>query len=171
MLNSYIDRVTPRTHTMASTSARIFLGAVAGALAMLLCHQPTLQTFYWLGLAPQAAFRLAHVPPFNVPMVVSMTFWGAIYGGLFGLASPRAPRLFVARAVLAGVFAMLMAWFVVRPLAGNSIAFGWEHTALLRSAAANLAWGFGAAAMMPILRPRCLLTRSREWAAQRHLAA
>src|SRR3954447_26047731 len=68
---------------MISTSAnavstRLFLGLVAGALSMLLFHQTTLQILYWVGAASNPAFRLSIVPPFNVPMIVSVTFWGAI---------------------------------------------------------------------------------------------
>jgi hypothetical protein len=155
---------------MNSTSTRIFLGCVAGALAMLMFHQTTLQVFYWCGLTEQSAFRIAHVPPFNVPMVVSITFWGAIYGGVFACLAPRLAAPLAVRGLLAGLFATLMAWFVVRPLAGHAIAFGWEYPAMLRSAAANLMWGFGVTLFLPVLSPRCLIARSRAWAQQRHLA-
>ena len=151
------------------TSTRIFLGCVAGALAMLLFHQTTLQVLFWCGLTPQAAFRIAHVLPFNVPMIVSLAFWGAIYGGLFGWLVPRMPSKLAVRGLMAGVFALLMSWFIVRPLAGHPIAFGWEHAAMLRSMVANLMWGFGIALIQPVLSPRCLLSRSRAWAAH-HLA-
>lgn len=154
---------------MISTPTRVFLGCVAGALAMLMFHQTTLQLLFWAGIAPQAAFRFAHVAPFNVPMVVSLTFWGAIYGAVLGLGSPWLPRSFITRAITAGVFALLMAWFVVRPLAGYPVAFGWEAAAMLRSVGANLMWGLGFALIVPILNPRCLISRGRTWA-DRHLA-
>ena len=73
---------------MKAPSTRVFLGCVAGALSVLMFHQTTLQMFFWLGWAPQAAFRIAQVPPFNAPLVASITFWGAVYGGLFGCALP-----------------------------------------------------------------------------------
>ena len=154
---------------MTSTSTRVFLGGVAGALAMLLFHQTTLQVLFWCGLAPQAAFRIAHVLPFNVPMIVSLVFWGAMYGSLFGWLVPRMPSNIMIRGLAAGVFALLMSWFVVRPLAGHLFAFGWDHAALLRSTAANLMWGFGIALIQPLMSPRCLISRSRAWAAH-HLA-
>jgi hypothetical protein len=155
---------------MHSPSTRVFLGCVAGALAMLMFHQTTLQAFYWSGLAPHPAFRIAIVPPFNVPMVVSVTFWGAVYGGLFGWVYPRLPGPYSLRGALAGVFAILMAWFVMRPLAGHPVAFAWKAEPMALSAAANLMWGFGCAAILPVINPRCLLERSRAWAASRHLA-
>ena len=155
---------------MHSTSTRIFLGCVAGALAMLIFHQTTWQVLYWSGLTLHPAFRIAHVPPFNVPMVVSLTFWGAVYGGVFGWACPRLPGSLVVRGLLAGLFAICMAWFVVRPLAGHEVAFGWRASPMLFSAAANMMWGLGCAAILPLLNPRCMLARSRAWAAAHHIA-
>src|SRR5580658_7021239 len=82
---------TSRTNTMVPAPKRIFLGCIAGAISVLVFHQTTLQLFFWCGLAPQAAFRVAVVPPFNAPLVASITFWGAVYGGLFAWAEPILP--------------------------------------------------------------------------------
>lgn len=154
---------------MFPASKAIFLGCIAGALSVLVFHQTLLQLFFWFGIAPQAAFRVAHVPPFNAPLVVSITFWGAVYGGLFGLLAPRlkAPRL--VKALIAGVFAMLMGWFVVGPLAGHPMAFGWQVAPMLRSAAACLMWGLGVSLILPLLHPRRLHRSRRAWDRQ-HLA-
>jgi uncharacterized membrane protein YagU involved in acid resistance len=155
---------------MLPVSKRVILGCIAGALAVLVFHQTTLQVLFWCGLAPQAAFRVANVAPFNAPMVLSITFWGAVYGGLYGLALPYLPRLMLWRALLAGLFALLMSWFVVRPLAGNLIAFGWQTAPMLRSAAAALMWGVGIELLMPLLRPRGLTGGRRRHLGPRNLA-
>lgn len=154
---------------MTHLPMRIFLGCIAGAIAVLVFHQTTLQLFFWAGLAPRAAFRFAVVPPFNAPMVVSITFWGAVYGGFFGLLAPRLPRPFALKALLAGVFAGLMSWFVVRPLAGHPLAFDWQSAAMLRSATASLMWGVGITLILPLLHPRRLNGRRHAWG-RRHLA-
>ena len=161
-------------HPMISPSAnafstRLFLGLVAGALAMLLCHQPALQILYWCGLIEHPAFRLAVVPPFHVPMLVSVTFWGALFGAILGVM-PRMPSWLATRGLVNWLFGLAMLWFVVRPLAGHGIAFDWNPHAMAASAFASLAWGFGVALIQPVLHPRCLLQRSRDWARQRHLA-
>jgi hypothetical protein len=148
---------------MIPASKPIFLGCIAGAIAVLVFHQTTLQLFFWFGLAPQAAFRVAVVTPFNAPMVVSVTFWGAVYGGVFGLVAPRLRVPILVKALLAGLFAMLMTWFVVRPLAGHPIAFGWQSIAMLRSAAACIMWGIGITLILPLLHPRGLNGRRRLW--------
>jgi hypothetical protein len=155
--------------TVTRSSTRIYLGCIAGAVSVLVFHQTTLQLFFWCGLAAQAAFRVAVVLPFHAPMVVSITFWGAIYGGVFGWLTPRLPRLALARALLAGLFALLMGWFVVRPLAGHPVAFGWQVAPMLRSAAACMMWGIGVTLILPLLLPR-EITGSRRIVGRQHLA-
>jgi hypothetical protein len=141
---------------MTSLSTRIFLGCVAGAISVLTFHQTALQIFFWLGLAPQAAFRIAQVPPFHAPMVASITFWGAVYGGLFGWVAPRLKRPLWVNGLAAGLCVILMSWFVVRPLAGNPVAFGWQTPAMLQSFTAWELWGAGLGLVLPMMLPRRL---------------
>jgi hypothetical protein len=150
-------------------STRLFHGLVAGALAMLLFHQTSLQLLYWCGLIQHPAFRLANVPPFNVPMIVSVTFWGALFGAILGIL-PRMPTRISTRGLINALFGVTMVWFVVRPIAGHGIAFDWHPHAMAASAFASLAWGYGVALIQPVLHPRCLLQRSRDWARHHHLA-
>jgi hypothetical protein len=150
---------------MTKLPSRVFLGCVAGAIAALVFHQTTLQVFYWLGLAPQAAFRVAHVPPFHAPMVVSVTFWGALYGGLFGWVTSRLKGPLWLYGLVAGLCALLLSWFVVRPLAGGSVAMGWNTPAMLRSFVAHEMWGLGISLILPILLPRRL--KGSRWAQHR----
>jgi hypothetical protein len=142
---------------------RIFLGCIAGAIAVLVFHQTTLQLLFWCGLAPQAAFRIGVVPPFNAPLVVSITFWGAVYGGVFGCLSPFLPLPAPVKALLAGLFALLMSWFVVRPLAGHAMAFGWQIAPMIRSAVACFMWGIGITLILPLLLPRALNRARHPW--------
>jgi len=152
---------------MITLPSRVFLGCVAGAIAALVFHQTTLQIFFWLGLAPQAAFRIAHVPPLHAPMVVSITFWGALYGGLFGWVSSRLKGPLWLYGLAAGVCALLLSWFVIRPLSGLSVAFGWQTPAMLRSFVAYEMWGLGVGLILPILLPRRLKGTRPDWAQHR----
>jgi ABC-type sugar transport system permease subunit len=152
---------------MITSATRVFLGCIAGAIAVLVFHQTTLQMFFWLGLAPQAAFRIAYVAPFNVPMVVSITFWGALYGSLFGWVSPRLKGPLWLNGLAAGFCAMLLSWFVVRPIGGEPMAYGWQHAAMLRSFVAHEMWGLGVSLILPLLLPRQLTGSRRGWAEHR----
>jgi hypothetical protein len=55
-------------------------GFVAGALAVLVFHQGALLALRLAGLVPAPPWRLAPVPPFGVPAVLSAAFWGGIWG-------------------------------------------------------------------------------------------
>ena len=155
---------------MTRSSTRVFRGCVAGAVSVLLFHQTTLQLFFWLGWAPQAAFRIGLVPPFNAPLVVSITFWGAVYGGLFALLVPwiKGPLWF--KGMVAGVCAMTLAWVVFLPIMGFPTAFGWRAWPMLRSFVAYQMWGLGLVLVLPLLHPRRPNDGTRIWD-QRRLAA
>ncbi|MDR3529937.1 MAG: hypothetical protein P4L90_05200 [Rhodopila sp.] len=155
---------------MIRSSTRVFLGCVAGAIAVLAFHQTTLQVFFWLGWVPQAAFRIAQVPPFNAPLVVSITFWGAVYGGAFGFLLPWLRGPLWLNGMAAGIGAMLLAWFVFLPLMGHEAAFGWQPWPMLRSAIAYQMWGIGMSLVLPLLHPRRLGGRQSSWNGHRLVA-
>lgn len=155
---------------MFTVTSRAFLGCVGGALSILVFHQTTLEAFFWLGWAPHAAFRIAQVAPFNVPLVVSITFWGAVYGGLFELLLPYLRGPLWLKGVGAGLAAMAVAWFVFLPIMGHPAAFGWDGWSMLRSFIAYQMWGVGLSIVIPLLYPRPIGGRRRDWN-RRRLAA
>jgi ABC-type uncharacterized transport system permease subunit len=155
---------------MKAPSTRVFIGCVAGALAVLMFHQTTLQIFFWLGWAPMAAFRTAQVPPFNAPMVASITFWGAVYGGVFGLVVPLVRGPLWIKGMIAALCAMTLSWFVFLPLMGQSAAFAWHPWPMLRSFIAYQMWGLGLYLLLPLLTPRHWGGSSGRWG-RHHLAA
>ncbi len=143
---------------------RIFLGCVAGAISMLIFHQTSLQVFFWFGLAPQAAFRVAHVAPFNMPLVVSITFWGAVYGGLFAALMPRLRGPIWLYGLALGICAMLISWFIFLPIKGQPMAWGWQAWPMLRSLIAYVFWGAGVGIILPLLHPRGMGASRPPWA-------
>jgi hypothetical protein len=155
---------------MKAPSTRVFLGCVAGAISVLVFHQTALQVFFWVGWAPQAAFRMAQVPPFNAPLVASITFWGAVYGGLFGLSLPwlRAPLWL--KGMVTGLGAMALAWFVFQPLMGHPAAFAWRTGPMVRSFIAYQMWGVGLSIILPLLLPRLPGRPQRRWSDHRFAA-
>jgi hypothetical protein len=155
---------------MIRPSTNIFLGCIAGAISVLVFHQTTLQLFFWLGWAPHAAFRIAHVPPFNAPLVASITFWGAVYGGVFGALVPWVRGPLWLKGMAAGLCVMALAWFAFLPLMGHPAAFGWQAWPMLRSFIAYQMWGVGLSLLLPLLHPRRIGGSQRDWSGQ-HLAA
>ncbi|MDR3538612.1 MAG: hypothetical protein P4L71_19105 [Acetobacteraceae bacterium] len=139
---------------------RMFLGFVAGALAVLVFHQGIVTVLFNLGLTPLAPYRTMLVPPFGVPAIVSLCFWGGVYGALFGAVAPRLPAPLWAAGLAIGLLAMLIGWFVVAPLKGLPIAVGFVPWPMARSLLINLTWGLGTGLLLPLLSPRRLRRRA-----------
>jgi len=132
---------------------RALLGFVAAVAAVLTFHQGTWALLHAAGLMPPVPFPTRPVPPFGVPQIVSLCFWGGVYGLLFGLALPRLPRR-VPMWLLGlglGLLAVLVGWFVVAPLRGQPVAGGLVPLRMLVSVLINGAWGIGTGLILGLL--------------------
>jgi hypothetical protein len=141
---------------MSTLTQRVFLGFVAGALSVLTFHQGMVTVLHFLGLARQAPFQTNLVPPLGVPAIVSLCFWGGLYGAAFGALLPRFRMPSWLAGVGLGVVAVLIGWFVVAPLKGQPLAAGFAAWPMERSLLINLTWGFGVGLLLPLLSPRPL---------------
>jgi hypothetical protein len=142
---------------MPAAPMRAFLGFVAAAIAVLTFHQGMVAALHSVGWAPLAPYRTTPVPPFNVPVIVSLCFWGGLYGAMFGLLMPRFTWPAWLCGVILGLIAATVAMFIVAPIKGLPIAGGWVPGNILRSLAINGCWGLGVGLILPLLMPRSLL--------------
>jgi len=53
---------------------------VAGFVSTLVFHQGLLTLFYFAGFVPGAPYDFKAVPPFGIPAVISLAFWGGACG-------------------------------------------------------------------------------------------
>ncbi|MEX2475611.1 hypothetical protein [Marinobacter sp.] len=53
---------------------------ISGFLATLVFHQGLFGLFYLGGIVPAAPFNMAAVPPLGVPAVLSLAFFGGLWG-------------------------------------------------------------------------------------------
>jgi hypothetical protein len=58
-------------------------GFLAGFLATLIFHQLTLAALWAAGVAPLGPFSVTATRPFGVPAMLSLAFWGGVWGVLF----------------------------------------------------------------------------------------
>jgi hypothetical protein len=142
---------------MPAAPMRAFLGFIAGAIAVLTFHQGMLEALHAAGWSSYAWFRTTPVPPFNVPVIVSLCFWGGLYGAVFGLAMPRFTWPMWLCGLALGVIAALVGLFIAAPLKGMPIAGGWVPATILRSVVINGFWGIGVGLILPLLMPRSLV--------------
>ena len=137
---------------MPDTVKRIVLGFLAAVISVLTFHAAAWQVFHLFGLIP-APYPLRPVPPFGVPQIVSLCFWGGVWGALFGLLLPSLPGsvpLWL-KGIGLGIAAALVGLFIVIPLKGGPVAAGWQPRAFLLSFGINGSWGLGVGLILPLL--------------------
>lgn len=121
------------------------VGFAAGVLSVLVFHQGTVALLHAAGLVANPPFRLQPVPPFGVPQLASMAFWGGVWGsglGLF-LASTRRRWPPLLAGLLMGICCSLVGFTVVAALRGQPLMGGFDTARWWRSLVINGAFGWG----------------------------
>src|SRR5688572_11812263 len=71
---------------------RLVWGFVAGFIAVLLFHQPALAFLSQVGFTQAVTYSFKATAPFGVPQVISLAFWGGVWGAVFAAVERRFPR-------------------------------------------------------------------------------
>jgi hypothetical protein len=123
---------------------RALLSFLAGFLATLVFHQPVLWLLHQLHVTPATPYVMTPVPPFGVPKIISLAFWGGIWGiaMIYAIARARGASYWLAAAVFGAVLPTLVAGLVIAPLRGKPIG---GPSMLVVGLAVNAAWGLGTA--------------------------
>jgi len=132
----------------------LLAGFVAGALGVLLFHQPLLALLTQAGLANATPYATRPAALTGVPQIVSTSFWGGLWGVVFALVLPRfggAARRLAAGLVLGALLPSLVAWFVVQPLRGLPPGNGWKPQSIATALSVNGAWGLGTAIVLALV--------------------
>jgi hypothetical protein len=127
---------------------RALLAFVAGFLATLVFHQGGLAALNAFGLTDRTPFSMSATEPFGVPAVLSLAFWGGIWGMVLVavLRQRMSAAAFLASAFLFGaLLPTAVAMLVVMPLKGQPMAGGWDPQIILGAVILNGLWGFGTA--------------------------
>ena len=93
---------------------------IAGTLAVPLGHQIALWLLNVAGVVSRAPYAMTPTKPFGVPSVVSLSFWGGVWGIILGLILARTQRakFWLLAIVIGAVAPTLVAVFVVAPIKG-----------------------------------------------------
>jgi hypothetical protein len=132
----------------------IYLKAfIAGFASTLVFHQGVLWLLYAGGFLPRAPWNMTPVPPLHAPAVISLAFWGGVWGVvLWALIGASGGCAYWIKALLIGALGpSLVAWFVVMPIKGMGLAAGWDPKIIVGALLLNGAWGFGVALLMRLL--------------------
>ena len=126
---------------------RAALGFIAGFIATLIFHQPVLWLLHQAGLSPRAPYNMKPVPPLDVPSVLSLAFWGGVWGiiMIFALAKSWKGSAYYLTATLFGaIVPTLASWFISAPLHNQPAAVP-KPSLMLLGFTINAAWGLGTA--------------------------
>jgi hypothetical protein len=128
----------------------LILAFVAGFLATLIFHQGVLGLLYLAGRVAVTPWNMTPVPPLGVPAVLSLAFWGGLWGILLWalIRSRRGAAFWGLAIVLGALLPSLVAWFVVFPIKGIALNPAMIVGALLL----NGAWGLGVALYMRLMK-------------------
>ena len=125
---------------------------ISGFLATLVFHQGLFGLFYLAGVVPAGPFNLSPVPPFGAPSVVSLAFFGGLWGivlwaFLRGLGTLTFWGLMV---ILGAIGPTAVAMLVVFPLKEMEVTSQtWIGGLIL-----NGFWGLGVAVFLTLLGAR-----------------
>jgi uncharacterized membrane protein len=130
---------------------RLLFGFIAGFLATLIFHQIALELLHLANVTPRGAWSMQPVPPFGVPSVISLSFWGGVWGIIMipVIDRFRGVAYWLWAIVFGAIAPTLVAAFVVAPLKHQPM----PHTPkmALLGLTVNGAWGFGTALFYRLL--------------------
>jgi len=127
---------------------------LAGALAVPLGHQIALWILNAVRFIDRAPFNMDPTRPFGVPSLISLSFWGGVWGILLGfmLERTRGARYWGLATVIGAIAPTLVAGLVVAPLKGMQ---GGISTQLLTTGLiVNAVWGLATAAFHRVMARR-----------------
>lgn len=134
------------------TPMRLLVGFVAGFLSVLTFQSGLIAILHALGAIPFAPWGMTPVPPFGVPQSLSAAFWGGLWGVVYALLEPRlTARLgwWAGGLVFGAVLPVLVLWFVVLPLKGQSVGGGFAPAGrVLLTVVIHAVFGLGTAILV-----------------------
>jgi len=128
----------------------------AGFLATLLFHQVLLGILHAAGAVPFAPFNFAPTAPLGVPQVLSLAFWGGLWGIVLWALLHRAHGVhrWLWAIAIGAVAPTAVAVVVVFPLKGIPV----HEATILLGLLLNGAWGLGTEVFLRVL-PRRVIAR------------
>jgi hypothetical protein len=128
---------------------------LAGFFSTLVFHQGLLAILHAAGATPRVPYSMDSTRPLGVPAVLSLAFWGGVWGMLLWLVIAGAqgsPRYWLLALLLGAVAPSLVALLVVLPLKGQPAGGGWKASVIVGALLLNGAWGLGVAAFMRLFQ-------------------
>jgi hypothetical protein len=131
---------------------RILFGFIGGFVATLVFHQIALWLLHAAHYVDRAPWSMKPVPPFGVPSVISLAFWGGVWGAVMIALLHKSRHLLLASTIFGAVLPTLVAGLVVAPLKHQPVPHSGKM--IVVGLIVNAAWGFGTALIYKLLSGR-----------------
>lgn len=122
----------------------------AGFVSTVIFHQGVLEVFHLLGAYPSVPWSMTPVAPLGVPALISLAFWGGIWGIVLwpALRSARGSAYWIRAIVLGAIGPTAVAFLVVIPLKSHVFPPHFDPKFIVGALIVNAAWGFGLGLLM-----------------------
>jgi len=141
--------------TVSTSVTRLLLGFVAAFLATLTFHQIGIWVLHAVGFIAATPWVITPIPPFGVPRVISLAFWGGVWGVIFVLIERWLARFpggyWVGATVFGALVPTLVLMFVVFPLRGQAVGAGFAPNLIVTFVIVHGLWGLGTAVFLGVL--------------------
>lgn len=123
---------------------------LAGFISTLVFHQGLFHLLYIAGKVPKPAWDMTSTQPLHVPAVISLAFWGGVWGIALWLMIKKqsSARQWVLAIVLGALLPSTVALLFVFPMKGMAFAANWDPKIWMGALLLNGAWGLGVALIM-----------------------
>ena len=122
---------------------------VTGFVATLVFHQGIIGILYAAGAIPFAPFNMNPTEPLGVPSVISLAFFGGLWGILVWklVAKDAGKKHWIKSIIFGAIGPTAVAFLVVFPMKGREVTMAMIPVGLIL----NGAWGFGNSLFMKLM--------------------
>ena len=124
----------------------------AGFIATLAFHQGLFALFHAAGMVPMPAFNMTPTAPLGVPAVLSLAFWGGVWGWPVAwlIRNDAGAGYWIKAVVFGAIGPTAVAMLLVFPLKGLPV----EAKTVVGGLLLNGAWGLGVGLLMRLMGVR-----------------
>jgi hypothetical protein len=148
---------------MQGLPARLVLGFIAAAIAVVTVHEGIIYVLTQSGVIRGTAWGMQPIPPWGVPRLINNIFWGGLWGALFAAVYERVPgEAPWLKGLIFGLFIVVVSNWILLPLIKGQIfgqpgqvLFGnWEPRRMLATLAIVGGFGLALGVIYSLMRPR-----------------